>query len=297
MFTMGHPNRGTGSSIGHSFWLLAEASVLLLVMALALGCVRAKPPRTVTVPEALGGEREIVEERAPTKSATVQVSAYPSPGTATPSATPSVPGVTPTLPPTPFPTAISASPTTDVQIPTIGPTTGPSSPTPTPPTTGETVHVVKRGETAFSIAEKYDTTVAAIMAKNNLPNPSVIYVNQELVIPVGFKPSGTPTPYTVEHVVKEGESLAQLARKYHTTLSEIITQNSHVADPNNLAPGTKLTITVGTAPAPRIHVVRPGQNLSFIARRYGVSVQALVRANGLRTPNTIYVGQKLIVPR
>ena len=270
---------------------------MLLVMALATGCVRAKPPRTITVPEALKGQKEIVEERAPTESATVEVSAYPSPATATPNAMSSVPAATPTLPPTPFPTAISASPTTDVQIPTIGPTTAPSSPTPTPPTTGEIEHVVKRGETAFSIAEKYDTTVAAIMARNNLPNPSVLYVNQELVIPVGFKPSGTPTPYTVEHVVKKGESLAQFARKYRTTLSEIIAQNPHVTDPNNLAPGTKLTITVGTAPSLRIHVVRPRQNLSSIARRYGVSVQSLVHANGLRTPNTIYVGQRLIIPQ
>ena len=157
--------------------------------------------------------------------------------------------------------------------------------------------MVKKGETIFSIAEKYDTTVEAIMGKNNLPNPSFIYVNQKLVIPVGYKPSGTPTPYMVEHVVKKGESLAQLARKYRTTLSEIIAENPHVSDPNDLAPGTKLVIRAGTAPALRIHVVCPGQSIFSIARRYGVTAEDLVRVNGLRTPNTIYVGQSLIIPR
>lgn len=45
------------------------------------------------------------------------------------------------------------------------------------------------------------------------------------------------------------------------------------------------------------HVVQTGENLSAIASAYGVTVPAIVRANKLNDPNTVRVGQKLLIPR
>jgi LysM repeat protein len=44
------------------------------------------------------------------------------------------------------------------------------------------------------------------------------------------------------------------------------------------------------------HIVKPGETLSSIARMYGTTVEAIMRANGLTNPNLIYVGQKLTIP-
>ena len=44
------------------------------------------------------------------------------------------------------------------------------------------------------------------------------------------------------------------------------------------------------------HVVARGENLYRISLRYGVSVQALMWANGLRNPNAVYAGQRLVIP-
>ena len=44
------------------------------------------------------------------------------------------------------------------------------------------------------------------------------------------------------------------------------------------------------------HVVQPGENLWSIASRYGVSVQQIMRANGITDPNRIYVGAVIQVP-
>jgi LysM repeat protein len=44
------------------------------------------------------------------------------------------------------------------------------------------------------------------------------------------------------------------------------------------------------------HVVRPGENLTQIALRYGTSVSAIVQANRLWNPNLIYTGQVLLIP-
>jgi LysM repeat protein len=48
--------------------------------------------------------------------------------------------------------------------------------------------------------------------------------------------------------------------------------------------------------SPVYHTVRVGQNLTQIARYYGVTVQAIAKANNLWNPNVIYVGQRLLIP-
>ena len=45
-----------------------------------------------------------------------------------------------------------------------------------------------------------------------------------------------------------------------------------------------------------VHVVQWGETLSLIANRYGVTVEAVMAANGLTDPNFLYVGQRLIIP-
>lgn len=71
------------------------------------------------------------------------------------------------------------------------------------------------------------------------------------------------------------------------------------------SPGPTPTTTATEAPSslaspaptsPQIHVVAPGETLTSIAARYGVSVHALAAANGITDLNAIYVGQKLVIP-
>jgi len=84
-------------------------------------------------------------------------------------------------------------------IPVATPTPGPTStlepgvPTPTPP--DYIVHIVARGETLSTIAEKYDVSVESIRAASDLPpGDDTIFVNQSLTIPMGTPmPSPTPT--------------------------------------------------------------------------------------------------------
>ncbi|MGD9030647.1 MAG: LysM peptidoglycan-binding domain-containing protein [Anaerolineae bacterium] len=58
-----------------------------------------------------------------------------------------------------------------------------------------------------------------------------------------------------------------------------------------------LTITApALARSSTIHVVQRGDNLFRIGLRYGVTVDALVAANGLRNPNHVWVGQRLVIP-
>lgn len=49
---------------------------------------------------------------------------------------------------------------------------------------GEQVHIVRQGETLMTISLQYNVPVNSIAARNSLSNPNLIFINQELIIPV-----------------------------------------------------------------------------------------------------------------
>lgn len=93
----------------------------------------------------------------------------------TPTRTP-VPAFTPTGTPQPTPILMLTRPATATSTVTATPTV-----TPTP---SVRTHTIQTGETLASIAEEYDVTVEAIVEFNELANPNVIEVGQELLIPL-----------------------------------------------------------------------------------------------------------------
>ncbi len=107
-------------------------------------------------------------------------------------------------------------------------------------TGGETItHVVQAGENLFRIALKYNTTVEAIAAANNIVNPNVLYANQKLIIVKGS--SSTPTTGARYHVVQRGESLWSIALKYNTTAWAIANYNG-ISNINFIIAGQTLRI-------------------------------------------------------
>lgn len=215
--------------------------------------------------------------------------------------TPTTPTPTPTaVPPTPTPTATSMAPTA----------TPSATATPTPTLVpGQTViHVVKPGETLYSIARLYGVSVAALTYLNKITDPSRIYVGQHLIIPRGSNqpvPTGTPAPTAtprpltpIVYVVQPGDTLYSIARRYGTTVQAIAALNN-IVNPSRIYAGQRLTIYAGTVPPStpqRIHIVQYGETLFSIARRYGTTAWAISMANNLYNPNVIYAGQRLVIP-
>jgi LysM repeat protein len=56
------------------------------------------------------------------------------------------------------------------------------------------------------------------------------------------------------------------------------------------------TTTTSPTPSEQTHTVEPGQSLGIIANLYGVTVTAIVEANGITDPNVIFPGQVLVIP-
>lgn len=174
--------------------------------------------------------------------------------------------------------------------------------------TSGTVHVVQRGETLASIAWRYGVTVDQLVQANGLLSSHWIYVGQRLVVPGAALAGATEVavaPSGGVHVVRPGESLSSIAARYGLSVWDLAWANnlsvlSWVYVGQQLAlPSAAGGQASAQAEAPlggAVHVVRPGETLAGIAWRYGVTVDRLVQANGLRSANLIYVGQQLRIP-
>ena len=100
--------------------------------------------------------------------------------------------------------------------------------------TNVTTYTVKSGDTLYSIAKKYNTTVNAITTLNNLTS-NTLSIGQTLKIPT-FTQNVTEQTYTV----KSGDTLYSIARKYNTAVSDLINRNN--LKTSNLSIGQKLII-------------------------------------------------------
>lgn len=117
-----------------------------------------------------------------------------------------------------------------------------------------------------------------------------------LLLPMGVQTvSASSCPI---HIVQRGENLYRISLRYGTTVQAIAAANG-IANPSRIYAGQRLNIPCGSQPPPSgegVYTVRYGDTLYSIALHFGVSVQAVVQANGITNPNRIYAGQRLAIP-
>jgi LysM repeat protein len=267
--------------------LLAMCSVLLI----AAGCARPKPEAKQT-PTVMAGAQATGVAGAPQSTVVT---------------------IRPTVAGTAGPAA-AGTPT--VVVIATGPTAAPSvaAPAATSAATGEAEYItykVQWGDTLFSIAQRYDTSVEVISALNNISRPDQISTGMELKIPKNpNSPASAETPPAAgegtSYTVKAGDSLNSIAQQYGVTVDAIMKANN-ISNKDFIFPGQKLTIPGATGAAPsgdqatpasqgKTHTVKAGETLDAIARMYGTTREAIVAKNNLANPNYIYPGQVLQIP-
>ena len=180
-------------------------------------------------------------------------------------------------------------------------------------------HTVRRGETLGKIASKYGTSVSSLQRANGLKNANRIYVGMSLTVPRSGSSSATQVASSSSsskststkssskstkssrpsvHTVRRGENLSTIASKYGMTADQLRRANGLSSSKILVGQKLKLSGTAsssGSTASSKVHVVRKGESLGSIAKRYGVSVSSLQRANGIRNASHITVGQKIKV--
>lgn len=177
-----------------------------------------------------------------------------------------------------------------------------TQPEPVPPTPGEyTEYIVKSGDSLYSIAKKYNTTVNELMKFNNLTS-NVLSIGQRIKIPTPgvTPPIETPSGEFITYTVQPGDSLYAIAQRYNTTVNELMKVNNLTS--NLLSIGQKLKIPVtATEPSQPTteyiqYTVQPGDNLYSIAQRYNTTTAEIMQINNLKS-NLLSIGQVLKIPR
>lgn len=139
-------------------------------------------------------------------------------------------------------------------------------------------YVVKKGDSLWSIAKKYNMTVDELKSINNLKS-NLLSIGQRLKI----KESNDNQNI---YIVKKGDTLYKIANMYGTTVDNLKALNNLKS--NNLSIGQKLIVPSKN----KIYIVQKGDSLWSIARKYDTTVDSIKRNNNLST-NVLQIGQKL----
>ncbi|WP_350343443.1 LysM peptidoglycan-binding domain-containing protein [Proteinivorax tanatarense] len=125
----------------------------------------------------------------------------------------------------------------------------------------------------------------------------------------GRVPSTCPHNFQGRYTVQRGDTMFLIAKRFRVSLQSLINANPHIANPNAIFPGDVLCVPKVTPPHPprvptdcppgfkRRYTVTSSDTMFLIAKRFGVSLQALINANPhIPNPNVIFPGDVLCVP-
>ena len=151
------------------------------------------------------------------------------------------------------------------------------------------IYTVKKGDSLWKIANKYNTTVEKLKSANNLKT-NTLSVGQKLVIPSISVSSEVSDTY----IVQKGDNLWSIANKFNMTVSEL--KNLNNLTNNLLSIGQVLKIKDSSNNGKTTYTVQKGDSLWVIANKYGITTEELKSYNNL-TSNLLSIGQVLKIPQ
>jgi len=170
-----------------------------------------------------------------------------------------------------------------------------SSPAPCPPNTFS--YTIVGGDTLYSLAARYNTTVQAITDVNPGIDPNSLRIGQIICIP-RTTPSACPSG-TTAYTIVAGDTLYSIAIRYSTTVQAILAVNPSI-NPNNLQVGQRICVPAAAPqPCPQgsvPYIIQSGDTFYSIALRYNTTVEALIRVNPNVNPNALAIGQRICIP-
>ncbi len=172
-----------------------------------------------------------------------------------------------------------------------------------PAATAETLgyYTVAKGDTLQRIANRHDTTVDYLMSLNDLYDADVIFIGEELRVPISYTSRGLDSDGGYQ--VRSGDTLRKIARRFSTTVQAIVDRNG-IDDPDRIHVGQILLIDSGSgssgsssggSSSDNVYIVQKGDTVSRIAHRFRIDVEELIALNGLSDRDLIYVGQWMII--
>ncbi|MFJ3383301.1 MULTISPECIES: LysM peptidoglycan-binding domain-containing protein [unclassified Curtobacterium] len=186
--------------------------------------------------------------------------------------------------------------------------------------TAPTTYTVQQGDTVSGIAARYGLSAQEILVRNGLGWNTIIHPGQTLHLAStpAVSTAGTTTSTTSSYHVKSGDTISGIAARVGVSTSALLGANK-LSLASVIYPGQSLTVPKAGAAAATVApaaattaatpssstssssskgsvTIRSGETIATIAAAHGVSVSALLSANGLTYTSTIYAGKTLVLP-
>jgi len=143
-------------------------------------------------------------------------------------------------------------------------------------------YVVQSGDTLSGIADDYSSSVDELRRMNKMSRRTVLRAGMKLRVPKDDGLPADPSGAKVAEKVADIDSDSAPSPGGNSNVTEKVAGDNR--EPQSAA---------GDLPA---HVVRPGDNLTTIARKYGVTIHAIRKANNLTKRSVLKVGARLVIP-
>ena len=159
---------------------------------------------------------------------------------------------------------------------------------------------VRRGDTLYRLARKNRTSISTIRRMNRMSRRNILRAGRKIKIPQYNRVVRTRRGLASVHIVKRGENLSGIAKLYGVKVQGIKKINR--LKTSVLHPGQVLNLISRqqpqkkASPGGKFHVVQKGETLIGIAKRYDVSLPALMKKNTLNFQSILSAGKKIIIP-
>ena len=154
-------------------------------------------------------------------------------------------------------------------------------------------YIVRKGDTLYSLATKFNVTIDQLKEANNLSS-NILNIGQELVIPTNEKIEEV-TDYET-YIVKPNDTLYEIAKKFNVKVEDIKRVNNLSSD--ILSINQQLLIPQGKSLIEELYtkyMVKPGDTLYSLSNKYGISIDKIKQINNLSS-NILSIGQILNIP-
>lgn len=167
---------------------------------------------------------------------------------------------------------------------------------PCPPRTF--AYVIQAGDTVYSLAQRYTTSVAAIISANPFLDLNFLQVGQRICIPMQLIYPACPEGNY--YAILSGDTLYSIAQFFNVSLDDLLEANPAI-NPYQLLVGQIVCIPLATPPiaclaGTEYYTIQPGDTFYTIAQRFNTTVEDLIRLNPTINPQALLIGQQVCIP-